>query len=113
MHTARDMTTALRLILPALALLTGCAATSNQVYRPPMPAHDERIAALSAGAIGCPRQEIAISNYEDVLTRFQGTYAGEVATWSARCRGHEFYCTGSHVTQCHEALAPAANMSSP
>lgn len=51
----------------------------------------------SSGIIGCPAEEIQVSNKQ---TQF------ETVTWTAQCRGKTFYCTGysGGATTCAPAL---------
>lgn len=95
------------LLASSLFLLTGCGATIRQdVTQPQTSQQDPTLSSLSAGAIGCPPNEIQVSDYQNVLRTIEGSIEGETATWSAKCRGKQFYCTGAHITQCHEAIPP-------
>ncbi len=99
-------------VLGPLLLVIACGAR-QEVRRPERTPHDPTLSALSSGALGCPPNEIQIGEYQEVVRTFEGTFAGETATWSATCRGKKFYCTGSHTTQCHEALPEAAGAHGP
>ncbi|AFE04920.1 hypothetical protein COCOR_02922 [Corallococcus coralloides DSM 2259] len=83
--------------LVVLSTVTGCATVSKKQY-----------ADLSAGAIGCPAEEL-------VITGEKSSYGlGEmVAPWNAECRGHRFICSAAGQTvSCKEELkaveAPSA-----
>ena len=71
--------------LPALLLaatLAGCAG---------MPNADQVRQEASSGLIGCPPEEIAISDHQRL-------------TWTATCRGRVFYCTAGDGTSCKEQI---------
>ena len=53
-------------------------------------------AKKSSGLIGCPAEEIEISNID---TPFFGPIS-----WVAKCRGKTFYCVRSDRFRCKEAL---------
>lgn len=57
-------------LLAAVAVSSGCAA---------------QLATASSGEIGCPREEIAISNQ---------TTGWNTSSWTAECRGRAYYCSG-------------------
>lgn len=76
--------------LLAFILLSACATT-------------EHFKNLSAGYVGCPKDELTVS---EPLT------LGGTASWEATCRGRKFYCSavanksGSAVA-CKEELKPS------
>lgn len=53
------------------------------------------LAEESTGAIGCPEEEIQISNKK---TKFSST------TWTATCRGEKFYCSEKPSTKEHSIV---------
>jgi hypothetical protein len=77
------------------------------VANPKVEANDPYLTALTSGAIGCPPAEIAIAGYQSVIRTWNGTYEGQTNTWAATCRGHQFYCSATHTTQCREAVTAA------
>ncbi|RKH60244.1 hypothetical protein [Corallococcus llansteffanensis] len=83
--------------LVLLSAATGCVTVSKQQY-----------ANMSAGAIGCPAEELTISGEKNSYS------VGEQALpWTAECRGHRFICSAAGQTvSCKEELkaveAPSA-----
>lgn len=104
-----------RLLASFLLFHTACGATIHQdVTQSQISRLDPTLSSLSAGVIGCPPNEIQISDYQTVVRTIAGDLAGETSTWSARCRGRQFYCTGASITQCHESIvlpAPTGSFS--
>ena len=88
-------------------LVLGACEVHQNVVHPEYSPQDPTLTALSSGAIGCPPGEIRIGDYQGVVRTMSGQFGSETSTWSATCRGKQFYCTGSRIVQCHEAL-PAA-----
>lgn len=79
-------------LLPVLVSAVGCVTVSKQQY-----------ANLSAGAIGCPVEELKISGEK-------GSFGiGEQVTpWNAECRGHRFVCSAAgQIVSCKEELQAA------
>jgi hypothetical protein len=76
----------------ALCLGTACLTLSTAQYQ-----------AVTAGAIGCPSNEITITSKKRTFA------AGEIPQWSAECRGRRFLCSHSGASQCKEELQPAAS----
>jgi hypothetical protein len=67
-------------------LVTGCASTGQ-------------LKSTSAGLIGCPTEEIEITNKKIGLA---------TGSWEATCRGHKFLCSGGGGTMaCKEELKSA------
>ena len=97
----------MRRSLVLAVVLVGCA-TRQEVYHPEVGARDPFLSALTSGSVGCPPEEIQISTYRSVVRSNQGRFGGETTTWTAGCRGKQFYCTGSSTTRCHEELSPVA-----
>ena len=97
----------MKYITITIALAVCACTTQQEIQRPVVAPDDPTLSALSAGPIGCPPTEIRISEYQRVERRYGGAYEGDTSTWSAKCRGKQFYCTGARITQCREALAPA------
>lgn len=94
-----------------IAFVLGCGSSVNTVEHPDVSPNDPYLSALTSGSIGCPPAEIAIADYRSVLRIFHGTSEAETATWTAKCRGKQFYCTGSNSTRCLEALPPVVDTS--
>lgn len=65
-----------------LLVIAGCAG---------MPTISQLRAEASSGRVGCPANEIAISNNERL-------------TWTASCRDKVFYCSTGDGTDCREGL---------
>jgi hypothetical protein len=86
-------------LVAVLAGFTGCITTTVS---------KKQYADLSAGAIGCPSEELTISGEKESFG------LGEhVPPWTAECRGHRFICSAAGQTvSCKEELkaaeAPAA-----
>ena len=97
--------------MSALVFL-GCT-TGQEIVHPQVSARDPYLAALTSGTVGCPPEKILISSYQSVIRRFEGRFEGETSTWTAKCRGKQFYCSGSSTTRCHEELPPAAPATTP
>ena len=64
-----------------MLFMLGCASTTTRKE-------------ISAGHIGCPKDEIKISD-ENVGWR-------STSSWRASCRGHQFYC--SSISGGHESV---------
>lgn len=84
-------------LFSVLAGITGCVTVSKKQY-----------ADLSAGAIGCPAEELTISGEQQSFG-----LGDHVTPWNAECRGHRFICSAAGQTvTCKEELkaaeAPAA-----
>ena len=84
-------------LFPVITAAAGCVTVSKQQY-----------ANLSAGAIGCPAEELKISGEKDSFG-----IGEQVTPWTAECRGHRFICSAAGQTvSCKEELkaaeAPAA-----
>lgn len=73
-------------MLIGLVLLTGCAETE--------------MTRISSGQIGCPDNEIKITD------EHWGPFTIGGPRWSAVCRGKTFFCSlnGKDVVSCKEAL---------
>jgi hypothetical protein len=67
----RDKTIFLLLVVGSLASLVGCA----------------NLPAISSRAIGCPQEQIAISNESMGINH---------ASWTATCRGWPYFCEGAN-----------------
>ena len=76
-------------LLALTALVSGCTSAP--------------LKGASVGQIGCPENEIEISD--------DSAHLGS-RSWTATCRGHRFYCSavgtgeGATTTSCKEALKP-------
>jgi hypothetical protein len=70
---------------------------------------DEHYANLSAGEIGCPAEELKISNAQNDFAVRPGD-GQTMKPWVAECRGHRFICgaSGRDAVSCTEELKPAA-----
>jgi hypothetical protein len=84
-------------LVPLFAAASGCVTVSKQQY-----------ANLSAGAIGCPAEELQITGEKDSFG-----IGEQVTPWTAECRGHRFICSAAGQTvSCKEELkaveAPSA-----
>lgn len=81
-----------RSILAALLFglaAASCAAVTTAQYR-----------GASAGPIGCPEEEIEVSDHRNVV------WAGQSATWRATCRGRTFICSlAGAVATCKEEMS--------
>jgi len=79
-----------------LALVLAAAACAPSITVPV-----EKYQRASAGVIGCPSSEIAISGQPEVVR-------STPVEWRAECRGRRFVCSGSGDTvQCAPELEPA------
>jgi hypothetical protein len=90
-------------LVPALAL-SGCAtgAASGGLFTTTIT--KEQYANITAGAVGCPANEITISGEKNTFG-----IGDQVTPWNAECRGHRFICsvTGAQTTSCQEELKAA------
>lgn len=77
--------------VPAL-FLAACATVFTGEYR-----------SMTAGVIGCPADEVAISDEKNVV------WGGQGMDWRAECRGHRFICSHSGSTACKEELQSATS----
>jgi hypothetical protein len=79
-------------LVPVLAVASGCVTVSKQQY-----------ANVTAGAIGCPAEELQISGEKESFG------IGEQMTpWTAECRGRRFICSSAgHDVSCKEELQAA------
>jgi hypothetical protein len=89
-------------VLAALLLATtGCIST-------------HRLQTATSGVIGCPPEEIAVSNRYDMGP---GIHEAWQASWQASCREHTFQCSGQgNVINCTPLLPggpPAATAIAP
>lgn len=74
------------------SLLPACGAITTGQYR-----------GLSVGPLGCPEDEITVSEHKNVV------WAGQSMTWRASCRGRIFLCSMAGTTAtCSPELAPSA-----
>ena len=69
------------LVLGGLLLVTACARD---------------LARASSGAIGCPHEQIAVSEVSVGWSRM---------SWTAQCRAQTFFCSGEDAPVCTPALA--------
>ena len=92
------MRTRYRRIYWALALgLIGCAPYT---YRDPDEDEQPPVEGSTSGAIGCPPDEIAITDFK--------SYSDSPSTWTATCRGRTFDCSSSRRdVRCTEEIPPA------
>ncbi|WP_163998272.1 hypothetical protein [Pyxidicoccus caerfyrddinensis] len=84
-------------LVPLLAVASSCVTISKQQY-----------ANVTAGAIGCPVEEVQISGEKESFGLGE-----QVTPWTAECRGRRFICSSvGHNASCKEELkaaeAPAA-----
>lgn len=76
-------------LVPVLAVASGCVTVSKQQY-----------ANVSAGAIGCPAEELQISGEQASFGLGE-----QMPPWTAECRGHRFICSAAGQTvSCKEEL---------
>jgi len=97
--------------LAALTLLVAaaCAAPRSTVRQVPAPELNAiALRQLSAGHVGCPSAEIEITQFQ--VTETERTFPSEIhsETWTARCRGVTFHCSGwrGHIA-CARELPPS------
>ena len=67
-------------ILGFLLIVAGIALTSSCAVN---------LAGPTSGEIGCPPQEIVISNEQ--------TFGSMTRTWTATCRGQEYFCSATRT----------------
>jgi hypothetical protein len=80
--------------LPLAALLLSVACVPSVTIK------DSQYRAWTAGVIGCPSSEIALSGQPNIVRVTP-------MEWRAECRGHRYVCSGSgHVVNCNEELQP-------
>jgi hypothetical protein len=97
------MFSTLRALVPALAL-TACATgsgASGGFFTTTLT--KEQYANITAGAVGCPANEIKISGEKNTFG-----IGDQVTPWNAECRGHRFICSATGQTAtCTEELKAA------
>jgi hypothetical protein len=96
------MTRKLRLLALLSLLAAGCATSGGgSVSLFSTTVTKEQYANLTAGAVGCPANEITISGEK----RSFGI-GDQVTPWTAECRGHRFVCgvVGRATASCREEL---------
>jgi len=90
-----------RVAILALASLIGGAGCASMI--PSIHAREADFQAITAGAIGCPAEEITITGLKTEYRIGDGP-----PTWRATCRGHHFICSsGNKTLNCAEELKPA------
>jgi len=82
-------------LVPVFASL-GCSLVSTAQYQ-----------AMSAGAIGCPRDEVAVSDQTNMA------FSTADMTWTAQCRGHRYICSYAGMAACKEELPRLAPAEAP
>ncbi|XXF77719.1 hypothetical protein P2318_32425 [Myxococcaceae bacterium GXIMD 01537] len=72
------------------AMLTGCVTISASQYK-----------EVSAGAIGCPPEELKIIN-----AKHEFSIGDSVPAWTAECRGRRYICSHGGSVNCKEEIPP-------
>ena len=87
-----------RVALALLAVLApACAAVTTAQYRD-----------ASVGPLGCPEDEVTISEHRNVI------WVGQGMTWRASCRGKTFICSmAGAVATCSEEMGSAPATATP
>jgi hypothetical protein len=83
----------------ASVLLTiGCAGPRAIVATPPSDTiHSFALAQASSGHVGCPPTEIEIADLRQSGWETVGEPSIIRESWTARCRGARFFCTGANA----------------
>jgi hypothetical protein len=81
----------------SLLLATGAVLVSSGCAR--VKITDGQYRSWTAGATGCPSEEVVLSGQKSVIK------SGEGMSWKATCRGRTFICSQAG---CKEELQPAA-----
>jgi hypothetical protein len=87
------MTSTLRALVLLPFLAAGCVTTTVT---------KSQYANITAGAVGCPADEIKISGEKNTFGM-----GDQMTPWTAECRGHRFICSAGANPTCKEELQAA------
>ena len=82
-------------LIGVVLILSSCATQPIAPSNPP----SSGINALTSGAVGCPPEQIQISNikFTGQPPQWNGAFyiwSNLIYTWQAQCNGKVFYCSG-------------------